>query len=155
MRPDRIAASCCRGLPPPPAASLGGWGSAGRGNCGGWRAAAPDQCGVRKRVETRGGRLRAAHVVRAGNVHIGKLMPRLAATLLPIWTYLATTAPLGPRLLDAITYDGAVSDSERADNHYRIVGGDRLLASGRATLWEAGPRRFAPTSAADIATLYP
>jgi hypothetical protein len=82
-------------------------------------------------------------------------MPRVAATLLPIWTYLATTAPLGPRLADAITYQGAVSDGERADNHYRIVDGDRLLVSGRATVWEADPRRFAAMLAADIAKLYP
>jgi gamma-glutamylputrescine oxidase len=118
-------------------------------------AVAIDPAGVRKRIETPHGRLRAAHVVLAGNVHIGKLMPRVAATLLPIWTYLAVTAPLGPRLSTAITYCGAVSDSERADNHYRIVDGDRLLISGRATVWEADPRRLAGSLAADVAKLYP
>jgi hypothetical protein len=82
-------------------------------------------------------------------------MPRIAATLLPIWTYLATTVPLGPRLTDAITYYGAVSDGERADNHYRIVDGDRILISGRATMWEADPGRFAGALAGDIAKLYP
>jgi gamma-glutamylputrescine oxidase len=118
-------------------------------------AAAIDPAGVRKRIETPQGRLRATHVVLAGNVHIGQLMPRLAATLLPVWTYLATTAPLGPRLHDAITYYGAVSDGEGADNHYRIVDGDRLLISGRATMWEADPGRFAGSLAEDIAKLYP
>jgi len=118
-------------------------------------ATAIDPAGVRKRIDTPQGRLRAAHVVLAGNVHIGTLMPQVAATLLPIWTYLATTAPLGPRLADAITYYGAVSDGARADNHYRIVDGDRLLISGRATTWEADPRRFAGNLAADIAALYP
>ena len=114
-----------------------------------------DPAGVRKRIETPNGRLRAAHVVLAGNVHIGALMPRIAAALLPVWTYLAVTAPLGPRLADAITFSGAVSDGERADNHYRIVDGDRLLISGRATLWESDPGRFAAELAADIAKLYP
>jgi gamma-glutamylputrescine oxidase len=118
-------------------------------------AVAIDPAGVRKRIETPLGRLRAAHVVLAGNVHMGALMPRVAATLLPIWTYVATTAPLGPRLADAITYYGAVSDGEHADNHYRIVDGDRLLISGRATMWEAEPSRFAGVLAADIAKLYP
>jgi gamma-glutamylputrescine oxidase len=118
-------------------------------------AVAIDPAGVRKRVATPHGRLRAAHVVLAGNVHIGALMPRIASTLLPIWTYLATTMPLGARLSDAITYYGAVSDGERADNHYRIVDGDRILISGRATMWEADPGRFAPALAADIAKLYP
>jgi gamma-glutamylputrescine oxidase len=114
-----------------------------------------DPEGVRKRVGTPHGRLRAAHVVLAGNVHLGELMPRVAATLLPVWTYVATTAPLGDRLADAITYCGAVSDGARADSHYRIVDGDRLLFGGRATMWEADPARFAASLAADLARLYP
>jgi gamma-glutamylputrescine oxidase len=118
-------------------------------------AMAIDPDGVRKRIETPRGRIRAAHVVLAGNVHIAELMPRVASTLLPIWTYLATTAPLGSKLADAINYRGAVSDGERADNHYRVVDGDRLLISGRATVWEADPRAFAKGLAADIAKLYP
>ncbi len=118
-------------------------------------AIALDPAGVRKRVETPNGRLRATHVVLAGNVHIGALMPRIAATLLPIWTYLATTARLGPRLRETINYYGAISDGEGADNHYRIVDGDRLLISGCLTTWEADPRRFAGRLAADISRLYP
>jgi glycine/D-amino acid oxidase-like deaminating enzyme len=118
-------------------------------------AVAIDPAGVRKRIDTPHGRLRATHIVLAGNVHIGHLMPRVASTLLPIWTYLATTAPFGPRLAEAITYGGAISDSERADNHYRIVDGDRLLISGRATMWEADSRAFADNLKADLARLYP
>jgi glycine/D-amino acid oxidase-like deaminating enzyme len=114
-----------------------------------------DPAGVRKRVETPHGRLRCAHVVLAGSVHIGELMGRLTGTLLPIWTYLATTMPLGSALTEALAYRGAVSDGERADNHYRIVGRDRLLFSGRATVWEADPRRFAARLRSDIAALYP
>jgi glycine/D-amino acid oxidase-like deaminating enzyme len=114
-----------------------------------------DPEGVRKRIETPHGRLRAAHVVLAGNVHIGKLMRRLGGTLQPIWTYLATTAPLGAALGEAIAYRGAVSDGERADNHYRVVDGDRLLISGRATVWQADPRRFAKSLRGDIAALFP
>ncbi|HEY6255559.1 MAG TPA: FAD-binding oxidoreductase [Xanthobacteraceae bacterium] len=118
-------------------------------------ALAIDPGGVRKRIETPQGRLRAAHVVLAGNVHIGALMPRIGRTLLPIWTYLGVTAPLGSRLAEAVTYYGAVSDGERADNHYRIVDGDRLLVSGRATVWEADAQRLAGGLGADIAKLYP
>jgi glycine/D-amino acid oxidase-like deaminating enzyme len=118
-------------------------------------AVAMDPAGVRKRIDTPRGRLRATQVVLAGNVHIGELMPRVASTLLPIWTYRAATAPLGPLLADAITYYGAVSDGERADNHYRIVDGDRLMVSGRATMWQADPRQFAGQLAADLMKLYP
>jgi gamma-glutamylputrescine oxidase len=118
-------------------------------------AVAIDPAGVRKRIDTPHGRLRATHVVLAGNVHIAGLMPQAASTLLPVWTYLAVTAPFGPRLADAVTYYGAVSDGERADNHYRIVDGDRLLISGRATMWEADPGKFAGSLAAGIARVYP
>ena len=114
-----------------------------------------DPAGVRKRITTPHARVRAGQIVLAGNVHLGRLMKRLPGTLLPIWTYLITTAPLGERLAEAITYRGAVSDTDLADNHYRIVGGDRLLLSGRATAWERDPRRYAGRLAGDLARLYP
>jgi gamma-glutamylputrescine oxidase len=114
-----------------------------------------DPDGVRKRVVTPSGRVRASHIVLAGNVHLGAVMPRVSGTLVPVWTYVVTTAPLGARLEDAISYRGAVSDTELADNHYRIVGGDRLMWSGGMTTWEADPRRFVPRLQADIARVYP
>ena len=114
-----------------------------------------DTAGVRKRVVTPAGRLRADHVVLAGNVHLGQVMPKVARTLMPVWTYVMTTKPLGSRLEQAMTFQGAVSDTDLADNHYRIVGGDRLMWSGRATTWEHDPRRFARALTADIAEVYP
>jgi gamma-glutamylputrescine oxidase len=114
-----------------------------------------DTTGVRKRVVTPSGRLRADHVVLAGSVHLGNLVPRIAGTLTPVWTYVMTTKPLGGRLQSAVTFGGAVSDTDLADNHYRIAGGDRLMWSGRATTWERDPRRFARALQADIAGVYP
>jgi glycine/D-amino acid oxidase-like deaminating enzyme len=114
-----------------------------------------DPAGVRKRVITPTGRVRAAQVVLAGNVHLGGLMPRLSGTLVPVTTYVGVTAKLGAKLNEAVAYAGAVSDSEYADNHYRIVDGDRLMWAGRMTTWEREPRRYAKTLAADIQRLYP
>lgn len=114
-----------------------------------------DPAGVRKRIGVPGARLRASHVVLAGNTLLGALMHRLAATLLPISTYVVTTAPLGERLADAITFAGGVSDTEWADNHYRVAGGDRLMLSGRMTTWSGNPRRYARGLAADIGRLFP
>jgi glycine/D-amino acid oxidase-like deaminating enzyme len=114
-----------------------------------------DPSGVRKRIVTPGARLRASHVVLCGNVQLGKLMPRLAATLVPITTYVITTAPLGDRLGEIVGYRGAVSDSDLADNHYRIVGGDRLMWSGRGTVWRRNPRRYVAALTADIKKTYP
>ncbi|MGE5535880.1 MAG: NAD(P)/FAD-dependent oxidoreductase, partial [Acidobacteriota bacterium] len=114
-----------------------------------------DAAGIRKRVNTPAGRVRASHVVLAGNVHLGALVPRLAATLVPITTYVMVTEPIGPKLHEVIRYRGAVSDGERADNHYRIVGGDRLQWSGRMTVWEGNPRRFARSLVGDIRRNFP
>src|SRR5439155_18651219 len=111
--------------------------------------------GVRKRVVTPAGRVRAPHIVLACSVHLGSLAPRIAGTLVPIWSYTITTAPLGPRLAAAITYRGGVTDTELANNHYRVVGNDRLLWSGHTTTWEADPRRYVRRLQADIAAVYP
>jgi hypothetical protein len=114
-----------------------------------------DPSGVRKRIVTPGARLRATHVVLCGNVQLGPLMPRLAATLLPMTTYVITTAPLGEPVVEAVGYRGAVSDTEHADNHYRIVGGDRLMLSGRATAWQRDPQRYVRALTADIKRTFP
>jgi gamma-glutamylputrescine oxidase len=114
-----------------------------------------DPAGVRKRVVAPNARIRAGQVVLAGNVQIKGLVPRLAATLIPVTTYAITTAPLGPRLAEAVTYRGAVSDSDLADNHYRIVGGDRLMWLGRSTVWQRKARRYVDALTADIAKTYP
>jgi glycine/D-amino acid oxidase-like deaminating enzyme len=114
-----------------------------------------DPAGVRKRIVTPGAKLRANHVVLAGNLQIGGLMPQIGATLVPITTYVVTTAPLGPRLHEAIAYNGAVSDTELSDNHYRIVGGDRLMLSGRSTGWARNPRRYVRALKGDIKKTYP
>jgi hypothetical protein len=93
--------------------------------------------------------------VLCGNVQLKSLMPRLASTMIPVTTYVITTAPLGDRLSQAIGYRGGISDSDVADNHYRIVGGDRLMLSGRSTPWPRNPRRYIGALKADIKKTYP
>ena len=113
-----------------------------------------DPDGVRKRVQTPSGRARAAHVVLAGNVHLGSLVPRLAATLMPVTSYMMVTEPI-EALAEIVRYGGAVSDTKRADNHYRVVDGNRLQWSGRITVWDGEPRRFARGLARDIRKVFP
>ena len=123
-------------------------------------ALAIDPAGVRKRIDTKEGRVRAAHVVLAGNVGLGALMPRLAATLLPVSTYVMVTEPLGPALNEVVRYRGAISDGERADNHYRIVdganpAGARLQWSGRMRAWAADAKFAARGLVRDVLRNYP
>jgi gamma-glutamylputrescine oxidase len=114
-----------------------------------------DPAGVRKRIVTPAGRVRAAHLVLAGNTHLGALMPQLAATLLPLTTFVMVTEPIGEMLHDIVRFHGAVSDTNRADNHYRIVGGDRLQWSGRMRAWETNSRLIARSLANDIQRTFP
>jgi gamma-glutamylputrescine oxidase len=114
-----------------------------------------DAAGVRKRIETQGARVRAAHVVLACNVLLGDLVPRLGATLLPVTTFVLVTEPIGPGLAEVVRYRGAVSDTNRADNHYRIVDGDRLQWSGRMRTWQADPRSVRRGLVADIRRNFP
>ncbi len=114
-----------------------------------------DPAGVRKRIVTPSARVRAARVVLAGNVQLGALMPAISATLVPVTTFVMVTEPLGEELHELVRYRGAVSDTDRADNHYRIVGENRLQWSGRMRAWQADPRQFARGLVADIKRNFP
>src|SRR6266699_2786488 len=82
-----------------------------------------DASGIRKRIVTPSARLRASHIVLAGNIHLGAPLRRLSDTLLPVWRYAAVTAPLGERLADVVRFKGSVTDTDGVD-HFRIVDGD-------------------------------
>src|SRR4051794_9298734 len=113
-----------------------------------------DSSGIRKRVVTPSARLRASHIVLAGNVHLGAPLRRLSETLLPVWRYAAVTEPLGERLAESIAFKGSVMDSDGID-HFRIVDGDRLMWSSPETTWRARPTRFASAVQRRIGTVFP
>jgi glycine/D-amino acid oxidase-like deaminating enzyme len=113
-----------------------------------------DSSGIRKRIVTPSARLRASHIVLAGNIHLGAPLRRLSETLLPIWRYAGVTAPLGERLGEVISFKGSVSDTDGID-HFRIVHGDRLMWASPETTWSANPRRFAGAIARRMRTVFP
>jgi glycine/D-amino acid oxidase-like deaminating enzyme len=113
-----------------------------------------DPLGVRKRITTPAAKIRANHIVLAGNVALGGVAPDLAATILPMTTYVAVTQPVG-HLTEAVAFTGAVSDSRGPNHHYRIVDWDRLMWSGGATTWVGDPRRHGDRIKASIARIYP
>jgi len=113
-----------------------------------------DASGIRKRIVTPSARLRASHIVLAGNVHLGAPSRRLSETLLPVWRYAAISAPLGERLADTIAFRGSVTDTDGID-HFRIVSGDRLMWLSPETTWNARPARFASAIARRIRTIFP
>ena len=113
-----------------------------------------DPSGIRKRIVTPSARLRASHIVLAGNIHLGAPLRRLSETLLPVWRFGAVTAPLGERLAETMTFKGAVADNDGID-HFRIVDGDRLMWVSPETTWAANPAPFAPAIARRIRTIFP
>src|SRR3954452_18464399 len=113
-----------------------------------------DSSGIRKRIVTPSARLRASHIVLAGNIHLGAPLRRLSETLLPVWRYAAITGPLGERRAEAITFRGSVAYSDGID-HFRIVEGDRLMWASPETTWAARPQRFAGAIQRRIRTIFP
>jgi len=118
-------------------------------------AEALDPAGVRKRIVTPDGRIRAAHVVLAGNIQADRLLATTAGTLVPITTYVVVTSPLGERLTEAVATKAAVSDTDLANNHYRVVEDGRLMWSGRSTVWPGDPRRYVRALQDDMARAFP
>ncbi|MFQ3457528.1 FAD-binding oxidoreductase [Bradyrhizobium sp. UFLA06-06] len=113
-----------------------------------------DFSGIRKRIVTPTARLRANHIVLAGNIHLGAPLKRLSDTLLPVWRYAALTEPLGERLAETIAFPGSVVDSNGID-HFRVVDGDRLLWASPETTWDARPKRLGGAVQRRIATVFP
>jgi glycine/D-amino acid oxidase-like deaminating enzyme len=114
-----------------------------------------DPAGVRKRVSTARGMVRARHVVLAGSTGIGKVDEPIAKTVLPVSTYVAVTAPLGEKLFEAVRYTGAVADTRRAGDYYRIVSDDRLMWGGRISARASTPWRLKAALRHDILKVYP
>jgi glycine/D-amino acid oxidase-like deaminating enzyme len=118
-------------------------------------AIALERQGAGWRLRTPDGEIAARHVVLAGNADLGRVQPRLARAVLPVATYVAVTAKLGPGLADAIRWPGAISDTRRAGDYYRVVDGDRLLWGGRITTDTSEPPRLREMMRGDILSVYP
>ncbi len=110
--------------------------------------------GLRKSIHTSKGRIRAFNVVIAGNAFLHEFFPELANTVLPVRSHVAVTEPIGDILSEVIRYQGAIADTRRAGNYYRIVG-DRLLWGGRITTNTKPPRNLGRMMGRDIASVYP
>jgi gamma-glutamylputrescine oxidase len=117
-------------------------------------ATGADLEGVRKWIATESGRVRAQDVVFCGSAFIGDGFPALARTILPVSTYMCASEPIPERLQEAIRYSGAIADTRRAGDYYRIVG-DRLLWGGRISTRTTAPRRLKRKLARDIARVFP
>jgi gamma-glutamylputrescine oxidase len=110
--------------------------------------------GTEWQLRTAMGEVTARHVVLAGNADLGRIH-RLSGAVLPVATYVAVTGKLGPRLGEAIRWRGAIGDTRRAGDYYRIVDEDRLLWGGRITTDMREPARLRAMMRGDILSVYP
>jgi len=111
--------------------------------------------GATWRLKTPAGEVVACHVVLAGNADLGAVQPAIARAVLPVATYVAVTEKIGPKLAEAIRWTGAISDTRRAGDYYRIVDGDRLLWGGRITTDIREPPRLREMMRGDMLSVYP
>lgn len=107
------------------------------------------------RLTTQRGAISARHIVLAGNANLGRIEKRVARAVLPVATYVAVTKKIGPDLAQAIRWSGAISDTRRAGDYYRVVDGDRLLWGGRITTNTREPSRLREMMRNDILSVYP
>lgn len=100
--------------------------------------------------------IKCGQVVLCGSAYLHNLYPRIEGTVLPVATYVVTTKPMRTLLERAITYRGAISDTRRAGDYYRLVDdGQRLLWGGRITTQKSEPKELAKLLSEDIKAIYP
>lgn len=107
------------------------------------------------RLQTPLGEIAAPHIVLAGNADLGRVQPRIARAVLPVATYVAVTGKMGRGIAQAIRWSGAISDTRRAGDYYRVIDGDRLLWGGRITTDTREPPRLREMMRGDILSVYP
>src|SRR5262249_9148816 len=85
-------------------------------------------------LRTARGRVGAKFLVLAGNALLGRLVPRLRATVAPVATDIAAPERLGrARIREVLRDDVAVCDMNFVLNYYRRTPDDRLLFGARVS----------------------
>ena len=106
-------------------------------------------------VSTPHGSVVARHVVLAGGGYVKGVYRPVERAILPIATYVVTTAPLGSRLPEAIDCAAAVYDTRFAFDYYRALPDTRILWGGRISIFERRPRTIARLLMRDLLRVYP
>ncbi len=112
-------------------------------------------------VSTANSSVRAAQVVIATNGYTDLAgthgpWPKLARTVIPVYSYIAATRPLSDDLRRAILPKGqAVSDSRRLLRYFRLDAAGRMVMGGRGRTRESSDRSDYANIIASAVELYP
>jgi gamma-glutamylputrescine oxidase len=83
---------------------------------------------------TAGGRVRARHVLLAGNVYLQGVARELEARIMPVGTYIVCSEPLAPELAQSlIPSQSAVCDTNFILDYFRTTADHRMLYGGRVS----------------------
>ena len=89
--------------------------------------------GAKPQVETTHGTIAAKYIVLCGNAYLGKLVPKLAARVLPANSSIIATAPLSrEQVASSMPGNRAVCDLNTALDYFRLTADKRLLFGGLA-----------------------
>ncbi|WP_108814595.1 NAD(P)/FAD-dependent oxidoreductase [Loktanella sp. Alg231-35] len=91
-------------------------------------------------IRTDKGRVKANHVILAGNGYLPNIERKVTAKILPVNSFIAATGPLGDLAAKVLARDIAVSDSKFVLNYYRMSEDKRLLFGGRPSYEIAFPK---------------
>lgn len=106
-------------------------------------------------VRTGQGRIKARHVILAGNGYLPNIERKISAKILPLNSFIAATEPLGDRAAAILSRDIAVNDSKFVLNYYRLSEDKRLLFGGRPSYQIAFPKDIATTMRLRMMQMFP
>ena len=112
--------------------------------------------GAKPVLRTGAGEVVADFVVLAGNALVEGIAPELEAMIMPVGTYIGSTAPLGEDRARALIANGmAVADMNWALDYFRIDRETRLLFGGRASYSTLPPADLRTTMQGRIRQVFP
>lgn len=106
-------------------------------------------------VRTDSGRVKARHVILAGNGYLPNIERKIAAKVMPINSFICATAPLDDRMAEVLARDIAVADSKFVVNYYRMSEDKRLLFGGRESYSIGFPKDIRTALVDRMTTLFP
>ena len=111
--------------------------------------------GAMATLHTAGGRLRARHVLLAGNVYLSDVAPQLARRIMPVGTYIVASERLDPDLARSlIPSRSAVCDTNFVLDYFRPTPDDRLLYGGRVSYSTVTPPNLEASMRARMAQTF-
>jgi len=111
--------------------------------------------GEKVTLRTGKGQVKADHLIIATNGYIAGLERKVAATIMPINSFMCATTPLTEDQNNILKQDVAVDDSKYFVNYYRKSEDNRLLFGGRASASIAFPDDIGAILRPRFAALFP